>query len=167
MEQTMRILKLLGWAAAGVAALAAAGVATLAVQARTVGVPSGLGVTNGRLAACPDSPNCVSTQADPLDLSHYMQPLPLNLPAAEAQQRLREVLAGQARVELLRDEPNYIHTVFRTAGFGFPDDVEFYIDESAGLIHFRSAARLGRGDLGVNRARMEQVRAELMAALAR
>ena len=77
---------------------------------------------------------------------------------AEAQQRVREVLAAQPRVELIHDEPGYLHAVFRSPTMGFPDDVEFLFDEAAGLIHFRSASRLGRGDLGVNRARIEEIR---------
>lgn len=158
----MRLVKLLGWAAAGLAALVAAGIATLAIQARTVGVPPGLGVRDGRLAPCPATPNCVSTQADPGDRLHAMAPLPLTLPAAEAQEHIRAILAARPRVEILRDEPGYIHAVFRSATMGFPDDVELYLDEAAGLIHFRSAARLGGGDLGVNRARMEDLAAELM-----
>lgn len=161
----MQIVKILGWGAAGLAALVAASVASLAVQARTVGVPPGLGVSGGRLAPCPSSPNCVSTQADPADSIHAMPALPLTLPVAEAQARLREVLAAQPRVEVLRDEPGYIHSVFRSATMNFPDDVEFYLDEAAGLIHFRSASRLGYGDMGANRARMEQISAELMQVM--
>ena len=42
----------------------------------------------------------------------------------------------------------------------FDDDVEFVVDEQAGTIHFRSASRAGRGDLGVNRRRMEAIVAE-------
>ncbi len=41
--------------------------------------------------------------------------------------------------------------------FGFIDDVEFYLLESENLIHYRSAARSGRSDLGVNRARMDRL----------
>lgn len=162
----MRLVKILGLAAAGGAALVAAGAATLAVQARTVGVPPGLGVRDGRLALCPPFPNCVSTQAEPGDSLHSMPPVPLSAPADEAQQRLRDLLAGEQRVELLRDEPGYLHAVFRSATMAFPDDVEFYFDEAAGLIHFRSASRLGKGDLGVNRARMERLSAALQSELA-
>lgn len=162
----MKIWKLIAWAVAGLSALAAAGAATLAVQARTVGMPPGLGVRDGRLAPCPASPNCVTSQADPGDSLHYLPPVPLTAPAAEAQQRIRELLAGEPRVELLRDEPGYIHAVFRSATMAFPDDVELYLDEAAGLIHFRSASRLGQGDLGVNRRRMEDLSARLAAALA-
>ena len=42
---------------------------------------------------------------------------------------------------------------------GFVDDIEFYAEPS-GLIHVRSAARLGKSDLGVNRKRVEAIRAQ-------
>jgi uncharacterized protein (DUF1499 family) len=44
---------------------------------------------------------------------------------------------------------------------GFVDDVEFLIDDSAKLINVRSASRLGQSDLGVNRKRIETIRAKL------
>ena len=38
--------------------------------------------------------------------------------------------------------------------------MEFYLDRNGGVIHVRSAARTGKGDLGVNRKRVEAIRAE-------
>ena len=55
-------------------------------------------------------------------------------------------------------EDNYLHFEFRSAFFGFVDDVEFLIDPEDHIIHFRSASRAGYSDLGVNRRRMEQLR---------
>jgi uncharacterized protein (DUF1499 family) len=46
----------------------------------------------------------------------------------------------------------------------FVDDAEFYLDEKAGVIHVRSASRLGSSDFGVNRARIESIRAKLAQA---
>jgi uncharacterized protein (DUF1499 family) len=43
---------------------------------------------------------------------------------------------------------------------GFVDDVEFFLDEGANVIHVRSASRLGQSDLGVNRKRVETIRAK-------
>jgi uncharacterized protein (DUF1499 family) len=43
----------------------------------------------------------------------------------------------------------------------YVDDVEFTFDEKAGLLHVRSASRLGRRDFGVNRARVEALRARI------
>lgn len=159
------LVRILGWGLVGIAALGAAGAGAVALAARVAPVPAGLGVSDGRLAACPATPNCVSTQADPGDRLHFIEPVELGGPASEAQARIRAVLAAEARTEVLRDEPSYIHAVFRSRVMGFPDDVEFYVDEGAGLIHFRSASRLGRDDIGVNRARMERLRATLEQAL--
>jgi uncharacterized protein (DUF1499 family) len=151
------LIKILRWGALGAVALGALAVGGLAVAAQLVPAPAGLGVRDGRLAPCPPTPNCVSTQADPADRQHYAAPAPFTGPADETQERIRALLAAEPRVELLRDEPGYIHAVFRTPTMRYPDDVEFYLDEAAGLIHIRSASRLGSGDAGVNRARVERL----------
>jgi uncharacterized protein (DUF1499 family) len=46
---------------------------------------------------------------------------------------------------------------FRSALFRFVDDVEFVLDDSARVIHFRSASRAGYYDFGVNRRRMQEI----------
>ena len=43
----------------------------------------------------------------------------------------------------------------------YVDDVEFWFDPVNMVIQVRSASRLGKGDLGVNRARIESLRATL------
>lgn len=160
-------MRLVRWMGVGMLALSAASAALLAIFARTVGVPPGLGVNDGRLAPCPASPNCVSSQTVPADREHFLPPWRLTSPLPEAQTRLRAILAAQPRTTILREEPGYLHAVVRSALFGFPDDIEFYLDSDAGLIHFRSAARLGQGDLGVNRARVEALSAAFRSASAR
>jgi uncharacterized protein (DUF1499 family) len=160
-----KILKLLAGAVGGLATLGIVGTGSLFVAARTVGVPAGLGVRDGRLAPCPTTPNCVSTQADPSDRGHHMEPVSYDGPAGPAIVRIAEIIAAEPRSEILVAEGPYLHAVFRSATMRFPDDVEFYVDESAGLIHFRSAARLGQGDAGVNRRRMEGLSAALEGVL--
>jgi uncharacterized protein (DUF1499 family) len=118
--------------------------------------PNNLGVQNGRLAPCPDSPNCVSTQAE--RSLHLIEPILYEPETAVVHQRLLRVLDEMPRSTITRTEPTYIHAEFRSPTWGFIDDVEFYFDEANRLIHFRSAARLGYGDRGVNRARMEEIR---------
>ena len=117
--------------------------------------PSGLGLTDGRLAACPDSPNCVSSLAE----SGYasMVPIPLTLPAEEAQDALIAVLQEMDRVEIVSVEPGYIHAEASSRLVGFVDDVEFAIDEAEGVLHYRSASRMGYGDMGANRGRMVEI----------
>ena len=120
--------------------------------------PTPLGVTHGRLARCPAASNCVSTQAD--DAEHRIEPFPFSGPAATALQRLKAVISRQPRMKIVSETENYLHLEAKSFLFRFVDDVEFFADETAGLLHFRSASRLGSYDFGVNRKRMETIRAE-------
>lgn len=112
--------------------------------------------TTTRLVPCPRSPNCVSTRAT--DRQHRMEPIPLRLPAGEAQEILLAVLRERPRTEIVEAGESYLHATERTALLRFTDDVELEIDTEAGEIHFRSASRLGYSDLGANRRRMEAIR---------
>jgi len=60
---------------------------------------------------------------------------------------------------LSRKDETYLHYEATSLLLRFVDDVEFLLDDETKTIHFRSASRTGYGDLGVNRKRMEQVRA--------
>ena len=119
--------------------------------------PANLGVRQGRLAPCPASPNCVSSLAD--DDVHRVAPLPLSGAAAMAIDRLAGIVRSLPRTSVVAATESYLHAEFRSAVFRFVDDVEFLADESAGVIHVRSASRVGTSDLGVNRRRIEALRA--------
>jgi uncharacterized protein (DUF1499 family) len=118
--------------------------------------PDNLGVVNGRLAACPSSPNCVCTEAT--DAEHRMEPIPFSSTPNEAMDRLKTVVAALPRSKVVTDDERYMHVEFTSRVFRFVDDVEFLIDADHKLIHFRSASRAGQSDLGVNRQRMEDIR---------
>lgn len=119
--------------------------------------PDNLGVTNGRLAACPDSPNCVNTQAT--DAEHGIDALPLTTSVDVAKARMRALVEAMPRTRIITDAGDYLYVEFRTGVMMFCDDVEFFFDEAGGVIHFRSASRLGYSDMGLNRRRMEEIRA--------
>lgn len=139
-------------------AAAATGAACMLVLSLSSPRPSNLGVRDGRLAACPPSPNCVSTQAE--DRDHWIQPID-----ADHDQSLSvilEIIRRMPRVTIVTTTDNYIHAEFRSRLFRFCDDVEFFLDPESNRIHFRSASRLGHSDLGVNRARMEQIREQFL-----
>ena len=123
--------------------------------------PGNLGVTQGRLAPPKRTPNCVSSQADPADAGHYIAPIPFKGGAVEAMAAARRAVESMQEATVIRHEGNYLYAEFRTKFMRFVDDVEFIFDEKAGLIHVRSAARLGRRDFGVNRARVEAIRARI------
>jgi uncharacterized protein (DUF1499 family) len=123
------------------------------------GRPTNLRVKDGKLAPCPSSPNCVSTQAE--DADHRMEPIALTGTASEALARLKQALSALPRTVIVTETEDYLHAECTSLLFRFVDDVEFWIDVPNRLIHFRSASRVGRYDFGVNRARMEAIRRAL------
>lgn len=118
--------------------------------------PLNLGVHDGSLAACPATPNCVSSQSP--DADHTIAPITYASAPEAAFARLKAVVEAQPRVKLMEAREGYLYAEFSSAWMGFVDDVEFYLDESAGVIQVRSASRLGESDLGVNRQRVEAIR---------
>ena len=148
--------KILLFVAAGMGILVVIAIGILAILARFVKSPPYLGVRDGQLAPCPSSPNCVSTQSQ--DKTHGIAPIALDTPVQQAQTRLIGIIQAMERTRVIVTEPTYIHAEFRTPGIQYVDDVEFYLDEQAALIHFRSASRMPYWDWGVNRNRMEKIR---------
>ena len=116
--------------------------------------PDNLGVKNGRFAPCRPTPNCVSSQADPADKEHYIAPIAFSGTMPE----LRRAVESMTRATVISEEGNYLYAEYRSALLGYVDDVELLLDESARLVHVRSASRLGRSDFGVNRKRIEELR---------
>jgi uncharacterized protein (DUF1499 family) len=107
------------------------------------------------LAPCPDSPNCVSTKSK--DPDHAMAPLPYLRSDQESMDRLAGIVREMKRATIVSATPSYLHVEFRSSLFRFIDDVEFLLEDSAHLIHFRSASRTGYYDFGVNRRRMKEI----------
>jgi uncharacterized protein (DUF1499 family) len=54
-------------------------------------------------------------------------------------------------------ENSYLHAVYRSRVFRFPDDVQVVHDPETGTISIWSASRLGSGDGGVNEARVQRI----------
>ncbi|MBD2497691.1 DUF1499 domain-containing protein [Nostoc sp. FACHB-280] len=123
--------------------------------------PNNLGVNNGRLAACPNSPNCVSSQSS--DAIHQIAPLTFNTTPEQAIANLKNIIQSLPRTTIITETQDYLYAEFKSALMGFVDDVEFHLDRDANIFHVRSASRLGQSDLGVNRKRIETIRAELQA----
>jgi uncharacterized protein (DUF1499 family) len=63
------------------------------------------------------------------------------------------------RTKLVEERAGYLRYVVTTRIFRWKDDVEF--EQDGDVVHVRSAARTGWDDLGVNRRRVESIRAAL------
>lgn len=128
--------------------------------------PTDLGVRNGKLKPPSMTENSVSSQAS-LYPDHpqrkYADIAPLRVkgegPATIAQ--IKAIVEGMPGAKVVKSEPGYLYAQFTTRLMKYVDDVEFWFDPAANVIHVRSASRVGRGDLGVNRKRIEAVRAVL------
>ncbi len=123
--------------------------------------PATLGVKDGRLGRPKSTPNCVSSQADPADAEHTIAPIVFKGNALDAIAAARRAVEGMERATVVRHEGNYLYAEFKSKLMGFVDDVEFTYDEKAGVLHVRSASRLGRRDFGVNRERVEALRSAI------
>jgi uncharacterized protein (DUF1499 family) len=121
------------------------------------------GLSDGKLTPCPDSPNCVSTQSK--SRRHAMEPLPYLETREKSRERILTILKSMKRTKIVERRESYVHVEFRTALWGFVDDVEFLFDDSARVVHFRSASRTGYYDFGVNRRRMKEISQKYVAAL--
>ena len=130
--------------------------------------PTDLGINNGRLKPPARTPNSVTSQAalypdHPQAQRAAIAPLKYAGDGKAAMQKIARILHGMDRTSIVTEQPGYLYAQCTTRLMRFTDDVEFWLDESAGVIHVRSASRIGRGDRGVNRARVEAVRHQLMA----
>lgn len=114
--------------------------------------------TPSSLKACPNKPNCVSSQA--VD-EHAIAPFMLTKASTlEMQQLVTLVNRVDTRASVTHGEQQ-LHAEFTSRIFGFVDDLDLAIDLQEQTIHVRSASRTGHYDFGVNRRRVEKLRSIL------
>lgn len=118
------------------------------------------GIMEGQFHPCPTSPNCVSSMA-PKEDSHYIEPIIYkNITRDLAKTKIITILETLKNTKVVEYNDEYIHAEVRSSFFKFTDDVEFYFPKEKNVIHVRSLARSGYSDFGVNRKRMEKIRAK-------
>ena len=101
------------------------------------------------LSPCPGSPNCAIHSVE----------------FSENSQELFEMVrSSMNRISPYKVEFNshslQIDAVFRIPVFGFKDDVQIIIkpmDSERSILYIKSASRIGRSDLGVNRRRIKRI----------
>ncbi len=125
--------------------------------------PTDLGLKNGQLKPPANSPNSVSSQASlhaghPFRAYADIAPLAYTGDGAAAFARAVAIVKTMPGATMVKENPGYAYAQYQTRWLKFTDDLELALDESARVIHVRSASRIGRGDLGVNRARVETIR---------
>jgi len=127
--------------------------------------PQDIGLTDGRLKPPSDTRNSVSSQTSlypehPQTAYAAVAALPWREGGAVASmQALVRALEIQPDTTIIEQTPEYVYVQARTRWLGFVDDLEFWINPAAQVIELRSASRLGQEDMGVNRQRIETIRA--------
>lgn len=123
------------------------------------GRPSDLGVTAARLAPCPASPNCVSSEQGHGKRS--VAPFVLAVSPGRAWPTVVQAARELPGARVVEQTDTYLHAECRSRVFGFVDDLELYLRADAGVVSVRSASRIGYWDLGANLRRVETLRRRL------
>lgn len=112
----------------------------------------GKDLVNGKLAPCPDSPNCISTENGDLT--------PIAIGKHNPKQAWlllqQSIIQLGGKIETVR--PDYLWASFQTSTFKFTDDVEARLDHNNHLIQLRSASRKGYYDFNANRNRLQRIK---------
>jgi uncharacterized protein (DUF1499 family) len=123
--------------------------------------PANLGIANSKLAPCPDSPNCLSSDAH--DSEHKTPPFQIAGASSDAWAAAREIVAALPRTRIVNETPDYLHAECRSGVFRFVDDLELHLRPADEIIAVRSASRVGHSDFGVNQRRIKAIRAALVS----
>jgi uncharacterized protein (DUF1499 family) len=115
-----------------------------------------LGLFDGKLRSCPESPNCVCSEGE--TGGHAIEPLHFTGSPAEAWTRLIAIVEATPNTHIMTRDQDYLRVEFVTPLMRYVDDVEFRLTPD--VIHVRSASRVGRSDLGANRKRIEKLRTD-------
>jgi uncharacterized protein (DUF1499 family) len=126
--------------------------------------PADLGVKDGKLKRPSLTENSVTSQAGlwpdhPRQAYATIAPIAVTGDGSAEMAKIATVLQAMPRTVVVQNDDGYIYAQCTTQLLKFTDDVEFYLDKTAKVIHVRSASRVGQKDFAVNRARVEQIRA--------
>ena len=157
------------WVVVGLALLAVAAIGAGRLGALRGKPPADLGVRDGRLKPPSNTDNSVTSQAGlypdhPQRDCAQIAPLALRGDGAQTIATLKDLVEAMPGAQVGKSEPDYLCAQFTTRLMKYVDDVEFWFDPAAQAVQVRSASRIGKTDLGLNRQRVEAVRAALAAA---
>jgi uncharacterized protein (DUF1499 family) len=130
--------------------------------------PADLGVHDGKLKPPSTTENSVSSQAalypdHPQRNYADIAPLPLTGDGVATLAKVKAIVESMDGAKVVKSDPGYLYAQFTSRLMKYVDDVEFWFDPASNVIQVRSASRVGRGDMGVNRKRIEAVRGALAA----
>jgi uncharacterized protein (DUF1499 family) len=153
----------------GVVVIAVATLLVARLGAFSGTAPTNLGLRDGKLKPPSKTPNSVSSQAGlwpdhPQRDGAAIAPLALVGDGPATIARLADIIRTIDGARIVEQRPDYLYAQFTSRWLRFVDDTECWFDPAAGVVQVRSSSRIGRSDLGVNRARIETLRQRLAGA---
>jgi uncharacterized protein (DUF1499 family) len=126
--------------------------------------PKSLGVTTTKttgqskrtLRACPETPNCITSYIHNGSKDHYMPPIKFKSFTSKARDKVITYLEESSNIKIIKKSDSYIYAEVTSMIFRFVDDMELYFS-SEGVLHFRSASRIGRSDFGANKSHIKDI----------
>ena len=128
----------------------------LGMNSKSKDAPS---LINDHLSKCPETPNCFSTE-NKNHTGHYISPIYIseeNKTNSDSLLILKEIVQSMGG-EIKTEKEHYFSSTLTSNIFGFVDDLEIRMDNIEHVIHIRSASRVGRSDMGVNKKRIELIK---------
>ncbi len=122
-------------------------------------IATGLVMSEGSmptLSGCDNLLNCTASTAS--EKKNRVEPIAYQGPDSEVIKQIAALIAAQKNTKIITQNTNYLHATYKTALMGFTDDLELLLDNDSGVLHIRSASRIGQSDLGANRKRIEALR---------
>lgn len=157
------------WIVVVIAAMALGAIAAGQLGLFSSTAPTDIGVRDGRLKPPSATQNSVTSQAalypdHPQRADAAVAALALRGDGAATMVKLKTVVEALPGARVVKSTPDYLYAQVTTPVMKFVDDLEFWFDPAAQAVQVRSASRVGQSDMGVNRQRVEAVRAALAAA---
>ncbi len=123
--------------------------------------PDTIGLTHGKLAPCPNKPNCVCSE------SYTGKQAKHDITAIKTSEKellttwkqIRDSIKTNGGI-IISETDTYLHAEFTSTFFRFVDDVEIRLNRESFQIHLRSASRMGHSDFGANRKRIETIKSD-------
>jgi len=122
-------------------------------------VATGLTISDGNppsLSGCDNLMNCTSSTAT--NKKNHTDAISYSGASEGLMDKIAAVITTQAGTNIETLQPNYLHATYKTKLLGYTDDLELLLDEATGVLHVRSASRIGQSDLGANRKRIDALR---------
>lgn len=130
------------------------------VSRKTASYTNNLSIGSSQLKPCSKKPNCVCSEYKD-DETHFIEPLAYKSSDVEIMQKVSVAIA-RMQGKIVQQDSSYLAAEFKTALFGFVDDLEIRLDSQNKIIHFRSASREGHSDLNKNRSRVNALKKHIL-----